>query len=85
MKINVSNIPNKILQDEIQQFLNQEIKAGKLNGWDISEIEMKTPRDREYPGIIFLKNSSYPQLFSILERDSGFDKYQLSIAIQINK
>ncbi len=86
MKINVSNIPNQKSQDEIKQFLNQEIKAGKLTGWDIAEIEMKIPRGKEYPGIIFLKDpSAYPHLFSVLERDSESDKYLLSIAIQINK
>jgi hypothetical protein len=86
MKINISNIPNKKTQDEIKQFLSQEIKAGKLTGWDIAEIEMKSPRGKEYPGIIFLKDSSaYPYLFSIFERDSESDKYLLSIAIQMNK
>ena len=86
MKINVSNIPNKKSQDQIKEFLNQEIKAGKLTGWDISKIEMKVPKEKEYPGIIYLNNPSvYPHLFSILEKDSEFDKYLLSIAIQVNK
>jgi hypothetical protein len=42
MKINVSNIHNQKSQDEIKQFLTQEIKAGKLTGWDIREM-MKPP------------------------------------------
>ena len=87
MQINVSNILNEKSQNEIKQFLYQEIKAGNLTGWDIAGIEMKVPvKEKEYPGIIFLKDpSAHPHLFSILEKDSEFDKYLLSIAIQENK
>jgi hypothetical protein len=86
MKINVSKIPNDKSPDKIKEFLDKEIKEGKLTGWDIAEIEMKEPKEKEYPGIIFLKDpSAYPMLFSVLEKDSESDKYMLSIAIQMNQ
>jgi hypothetical protein len=72
MKINVSNIPDDKLPDRIRDFLDKEIKEGKLTGWDITRVEMKAPKNKEYPGIIYFKDPlAYPILFSVLEKDSS--------------
>lgn len=87
MEIIVSNIPIHKAPDRIKNFIQEEIRAGKLTNWKIAKIEMQLPiKDKEFPGIIYLTDPiEFPRLFTILEKDSEFDKYVLSIPIQFNK
>jgi hypothetical protein len=81
MEIDVSKIPSNKGPDRIKKFTQEEIRAGKLTNWDIEKIEMRLPRNNEFPGIISQTNAKKnPTLFSILEKDSEVDKYVLSIA-----
>jgi len=86
MEIIVSSIPSDKAPDRIKNFIQEEIRAGKLTNWKIAKIEMQLPiKDKEFPGIIYLSEPyEYPRLFTILEKDSENDKYVLSIPVQRN-
>lgn len=90
MEIIISNIPSNKAPDRIKDFIQEEIRAGKLTNWKIAKIEMQKQlpmKDKEFPGIIYLTDPrEYPRLFTILEveKDAVFDKYVLSITRQWN-
>jgi hypothetical protein len=86
VEIDLTRIPTDKSPEEIENFILNEIKSGKLMQWKIAKIKMQPPiKENEFPELIYLSEySAYPKLFTILKNSSQKNKYTLSISIQSN-